>query len=57
MFGGVRLDVVARMVVSTTTSTIGQFSIVMVYVGFILVDQQFLGAKMTFLFPDPTRLA
>ncbi|QRZ15121.1 AI-2E family transporter [Paracoccus methylovorus] len=57
LFSGVRLDVVARMVVSATTSTIGQFSIVMVYVGFMLVDQQFLGAKMAFLFPDPTRRA
>lgn len=57
LFSGVRLDAVARMVVSATTTTISQFSIVVVYVGFMLVDQQFLPAKLAFLFPDPARRA
>lgn len=57
LFSGVRLDAVARMVVSATTSTISQFSIVAIYVGFMLVDQKFLGTKLGFLFPDADRRA
>ena len=57
LFSGLRLDVVARTVVYATTSTISQFSIVVIYVGFMLVDQQFLPAKLAFLFPDPIRRA
>ena len=57
LFSGIQLDTVARAVVYATAGTVSQFSLVAVYVGFMLVDQQFLGAKLAFLFPDPARRA
>jgi AI-2 transport protein TqsA len=46
-----------RQIVAATAATISHFSIVAIYVGFLLVDQQFLDAKLDLLLPDPARRA
>ncbi len=57
VLSGLRIETLATTVVSATASTISHFSIVAIYVGFMLVDQQFLAAKFALLVPDPARRA
>jgi predicted PurR-regulated permease PerM len=44
-----------RQIVAATAGTIGHFSIVAIYAGFLLVDQQFLDRKLRALLPDPAQ--
>jgi AI-2 transport protein TqsA len=55
--GGLGVETVLRQVVAATLSTVSQFSVVAIYVAFLLVDQQFFDAKLRRLIPDPARRA
>ena len=57
VFDGLGLEQAIRQVVAATASTISQFSIVAIYVAFLLVDQQFFEAKLRRIVPDPERQA
>jgi predicted PurR-regulated permease PerM len=54
---GFGLDAALRQVIAATVSTISHFSIVAIYVAFLLVDQQFFDAKLRRIVPDPERQA
>ena len=51
------LEAAIRQIIAATVSTISHFSIVAIYVGFLLVDQQFFEAKLRLLVPDAERQA
>ncbi len=55
--GGLGIETAIRGILAATVSTISQFSIVAIYVAFLLVDQQFFEAKLRILVPDPARQA
>jgi AI-2 transport protein TqsA len=44
-----------RQIVAATAATVSHFSIVAIYVGFLLVDQRFFDRKLRALIPDPVR--
>lgn len=52
---GLGVEAMLQQVVLGMVDTISHFSIVALYVGFLLVDQPFFEAKFRALFPDPTR--
>jgi predicted PurR-regulated permease PerM len=51
------LEAALRYVAAATVATINHFGIVAIYVGFLLVDQQFLDAKLRALIRDDARRA
>jgi predicted PurR-regulated permease PerM len=55
LLDGLGLEAMLRSVVAGMIGLVSHFSIVGVYVAFLLVDQQFFGAKLAALFPDPVR--
>lgn len=55
--GGLGIEAAIRQVVAATVSTISHFSIVAIYVAFLIVDQQFFEAKLRLIVPDPARQA
>ncbi len=57
MVGALGLESAVRQVLSAVYATISQFSIVAIYVSFLLVDQQFFDLKLRALIPDPERHA
>jgi AI-2 transport protein TqsA len=57
MAGGLGLESVLRQVVAGMIAAVSQFSIVGIYVAFLLVDQQFFDLKLRALVPDPDRQA
>ena len=54
---GLGIELLIRQVVAALFGLINQFGIVAIYVGFLLVDQQFFEAKLRALAPDPQRRA
>ena len=54
---GFGVEAAIRQVIAATVSTVSHFSIVAIYVGFLLVDQRFFDAKLRLLVPDPDRQA
>ncbi len=52
---GIGLEALLRQVVAGLFGLINQFSVVAIYVAFLLVDQQFFEAKLCALAPDPVR--
>ena len=54
---GLGLETVLRQVVAALIGTASQFSVVAIYVAFLLVDQQFFEAKLRALVPDLDRRA
>jgi predicted PurR-regulated permease PerM len=54
---GLGLEAAMRQIVAGTIATISQFSIVAIYVAFLLVDQQFFDMKLRALVRDPDRQA
>ena len=57
MADGLGLEGILRQVVAGMLATINQFSIVAIYVAFLLVDQQFFDMKLGALVRDPDRQA
>ena len=57
MVDGIGLEAALRQVVAAMLTTISHFSIVAIYVAFLLVDQQFFDLKLRALVPDPGRRA
>jgi AI-2 transport protein TqsA len=55
--GGFGVEAAIRQVIAATVSTISHFSIVAIYVGFLIVDQRFFEVKLRLLVPDPERQA
>lgn len=55
--GGFGVEAAIRQVIAAMVSTISHFSIVAIYVAFLLVDQRFFDAKLRLLVPDPARQA
>lgn len=51
-FGALGLESAVRQIVTAVYATISQFSVVAVYVVFLLVDQKFFPAKLQALIPD-----
>ncbi len=54
---GFGVEAAIRQVIAATVSTVSHFSIVAIYVAFLLVDQQFFEAKLRLLVPDPAEQA
>ena len=50
---GFGVEAAIRQVIAATVSTVSHFSIVAIYVAFLLVDQQFFEGKLRLLVPDP----
>ncbi len=57
MAGGLGIEAMLRQVVAGMIGAVSQFSIVGIYVAFLLVDQQFFDRKLRALVPDPERQA
>ena len=55
LLDGLGLEAMVRSVVAGMIGVVSHFSIVGIYVGFLLVDQQFFGRKLEALIPDPGR--
>jgi len=55
--GGFGIEAAIRQVIAAMVSTISHFSIVAIYVAFLLVDQRFFEMKLRLLVPDPERQA
>jgi predicted PurR-regulated permease PerM len=57
LLDGLGLETMVRSVVAGMIGLVSHFSIVGIYVAFLLVDQQFFGPKLAALVPDPERRA
>lgn len=55
--GALGLEAAVRQILAAVYATISQFSVVAIYVAFLLVDQQFFHAKLRALMPDPAHRA
>lgn len=55
--GALGLEAAVRQIVAAVYATISQFSVVAIYVAFLIVDQKFYPAKLRALIPDPVQRA